>query len=340
MPFSSPQQHAERRTGRWLAGAPLAAALAWLGWSKLLVPHRLPLPPALLSERRETNGRAGRMNYYVAGQGAPLVLVHSINAAASAYEMRPIFEYFRVQRRVFAPDLPGFGFSDRSAHAYSPRLYTDAIHDLLDAIERAAGDTPMDAVALSLGAEFVARAATERPERFRSLTLITPTGFGAELGRYGEPGGTRGIPTLRKVLSFPLWARPLFDLLSSRPSIRYFLKQTFGSYAAIDAGLLEYSYLTTHQPDAQHAPFTFVSGLLFSSDIRQVYEAVSQPVWVAYGTRGQFSNFSGTGAVEHKPNWSFQAFETGALPHFERPNAFFTALDAFLATPPVAAGAH
>src|SRR3712207_5691746 len=93
-----------------------------------------PLTPAGSGERREVTGRAGRLSYYVAGEGPPLLLIHSINAAGSAYEVRPIFEPMRQRHRVFAVDLPGFGFSDRRERNYSVRLYADAVHDMLDAI--------------------------------------------------------------------------------------------------------------------------------------------------------------------------------------------------------------
>ena len=78
----------------------------------------IDLTPALSGERRETHRRAGRLSYYVAGEGAPLLLIHSVNAAASAYEMRPIHERMKATRRVYTVDLPGYGFSDRSERTY------------------------------------------------------------------------------------------------------------------------------------------------------------------------------------------------------------------------------
>ena len=171
---------------RWLArtaaGLPLAAALAGIAYSKLFVPHALPLPPALEGERREFSGRAGRLSYYVAGPAvsngaAPLLLIHSLNAAASAYEVRPLFDHYRRSRRVYALDLPGFGFSERSRRNYTPRLYTDAVLDMLDEIAREHGTAPVDALALSLGSEFLARAATEQAGRFATVALVSPTGF-------------------------------------------------------------------------------------------------------------------------------------------------------------------
>ena len=330
------QGHAGRTIVRAAALVPVAAALGGIAYSRLFVPHDLPLPPALPGERRELLGRAGRLSYYVAGSGAPLLLVHSINAAASAYEVRPLFEHFQASRRVYALDLPGFGFSDRSPRDYTVRLYTDALLDMLEEIARDVGPTLVDAAAVSLGCELLARAASERPDRFRSLALITPTGLRHGERLDGPAGSTRGTPAVRALFGFPLWSRPFFDLLNSRASQRYFLKQTFGSYAAIDAGLLEYDYLTAHQPDAQHAPYAFVSGMLFSADISRVYESLDLPVWLAYGTRGEFSDVDSS-QVRDRANWTPQAFETGGLPYFEEPEQFCAAYEGFLQG---AAGEH
>jgi pimeloyl-ACP methyl ester carboxylesterase len=289
------------------------------------------LTPAVSGERREIASAAGRLSYYVAGEGSPLLLVHSINAAGSAYEVRPIFEAMRRHKRTFAVDLPGFGFSDRSQRNYTARLYVDALHDMLDVIAAEKGQQKIDALAVSLASEFLARAAGEAPERFRTLALVTPTGFSRASSKlHGPPGSTREVPGLYRLFTFPLWTRGFYDLLTSRPSIRFFLKKTFGS-DRIDEGLLEYDYLTTHQPGARHAPYAFVSGRLFSRDVRTLYERLAHPVWMPHGTRGDFGDFSEVGAVASRPNWQVQPFATGALPHFERPDEFLAAYGGFLA---------
>ena len=289
------------------------------------------LPRPVRGTLKTIERRAGRLAAYVAGEGAPLLLIHSINAAGSAYEVGPIFEHLRARRRVWAIDLPGFGGSDRSARDYNVRLFVDAVHDAIDAIAEDAGERPVDALALSLSSEFLARAASERPERFQSLAFVTPTGFDKRSDTLRKPeGSTRAMPWLNNLLEVPPWRRGLFDLLVSRRSIRFFLKKTFGS-DQIDQGLADYAYQTTHQPGARHAPYAFVSGKLFSTDIRTVYERLAMPVWLAHGTKGDFQDFSGAGWVESRSNWRVQPFDTGALPQFEVPDAFLAAYDAFLA---------
>ncbi len=288
------------------------------------------LTPALNAERREIDGRAGPLSFYVAGDGLPLLLIHSINAAGSAYEVKPIFDRFSASRRVYVPDLPGFGFSDRSRRDYTVDLYVDAIRDVLDAIQEDGHDAPPDALALSLSSEFLARAARDEPSRLRTLTLVTPTGFrkGSDALRAPE-GVTREIGWLKAFVNVPLWRRGLYKGLVRPSIIRLFLRKTWGS-DDIDEDLAAYDDLTTHQPGAENAPLAFLSGSLFSRDIRNVYEALEMPVWLPHGTRGDFKDFSEAEWARDKSNWQVQAWESGALPHFEQPDAFTDAYIRFL----------
>jgi pimeloyl-ACP methyl ester carboxylesterase len=287
------------------------------------------LPPALGGDRFEFASPAGRLSAYVAGSGPPMLLVHSVNAAASAAEVRPLYEHYRASRRVFALDLPGFGFSERSDRAYTPRLMTDAVLAMAREIGARGGKAPIDALSLSLSCEFLARAAVEAPGLFRSLALVSPTGFAGGRSRRGPEGSTFAMPLLYRALRGPGWGRAVFRGLTRPGVIRYFLRRTWGS-DAIDEDLWRYDVLTTGQPGAEHAPLCFVSGAMFSADIHAVYEKLRLPVWMSHGVRGDFTDYRGTALVEGRSNWTFTVFQTGALPHFEQPDAFVAAYDRFL----------
>lgn len=291
------------------------------------------LPPAIEAHQLAVEGRSGRLSYYHAGAGAgpPVLLIHSINAAASAFEVRPIFDHLRGRRATYAVDLPGFGFSERSRRRYDLQLFTTAVLDMLDVIDREHPDAPVDAIAISLSAEFLARAAAEHPARFRRLVLINPTGFSARTPTDGSipPETSREVPGMHALLAAPLWRRQLYGLLTRRGVIRYFLGRTYGS-DEVDEDMVDYDFLTAHQPGAEWAPLAFLSGRLFSRDIRRVYEQLQMPVWVPHGIRGDFADFSQKEWAEARENWSFTAFASGALPHFERPLEFCAELDAFL----------
>lgn len=271
-----------------------------------------PLPPALSAEAITFDG----IHCYVAGDGPPLLLVHSVNAAASAAEVRPLFERYRHNRRVFALDLPGFGLSDRSDRDYNPRLMTDALHATLAQIQQQCGDVPVDALASSLGCEFLARAVVEAPERFSRLALVSPTGLQGNAVLRQADGSTRAIGWLHTLLRQPLWAAWLFRQLARPGVVRYFLERTWGS-KHIDETLCAYCVSSAHQPGARHAPLHFLARGLFSADIHRVYESLTHPVWMSHGVRGDFTDFRALNRLRLPQPWQRTVFATGALPYFE-----------------------
>ena len=297
-------------------------------------PASSSLPPGLDAEVFElADTRAGRVTAYVRGDAssahAPLLLVHSVNAAAAATEVRPIFDHYGATRPTYAIDLPGFGLSDRSDRDYTPRLMTDAIRAATAEIQRAHGGDRIDALALSLSSEFLARAAVEEPAAYRSIALVSPTGFSGTRKRTGPRGSTRAIPGMLGIVSFSLWDDALFDNLTRPSVVRYFLARTWGS-PNIDEKLWAYAVRSAREPGAKHAPFHFLSGHLFSNDVNTLYDALQLPVWMCHGVRGDFVDYRGVDALRERNNWRITTFETGALPHFEVPEAFFGIYDGFL----------
>jgi pimeloyl-ACP methyl ester carboxylesterase len=296
-------------------------------------PHRPASPPpegdlrpALDAQRFVVDG----ISCYVAGNGPPMLLVHTVNAAASAAEVRPLFQHYRQTRTVYAPDLPGYGYSDRSDRDHSPRSMTDALHRIAAEITRRSGPGPIDAIAASLGCEYLARAAVERPATWGRLGLVSPTGLNGRSARRGTPGSSREVPGMLKILKVPLWSQALFSGLTRPGVVRYFLERTWGR-KEIDEPMCAYAIHTARQPGARHAPLQFLSGKLFSADIHSVYDGLVQPVWVSHGVRGDFKDFRGLALLKNTPSWQVDVFQTGALPYFEVPERFFDRGDAFFA---------
>lgn len=289
-----------------------------------------PLPPPFPATRRDLDGRAGRIALWSTGEGRTALLVHSVNAAASAYEVRPIVERLSVDHRVVAMDLPGYGGSQRGDRRYDIALFGAAVEDAIDAVAAEAGG-PIDLLAVSLSSEFAARAALSRPARVRTLAMVTPTGLDRRSRDRRAPSGTgREVPGVHAVLSAPLWSQRLFDALTSRRSVAYFLRRTFGA-SAVPADLVDYCWTSARQPGARFAPLAFLCGRLFGADVRDVYERLELPVWVPHATRGDFTDFSGADWTAARANWRLQPFEAGALPHFEHPAAFDASYRSFLA---------
>ncbi len=193
---------------------------------------------------------------------------------------------------------------------------TDAVHAMALAIAARHGDVPIDVVGVSLGCEFVARAAAERPAAFRSIVLVSATGLDRSAPLEGPPGSTRGKGWLLAALGRAPWSGAVFRGLTRPGVIRWFLEKTWGS-KDIDEGLLAYDVATTRQPGASRAPFFFVSGYLFSADIGRVYRALRAPVLLVHGTRGDFTDYRYAPVLAREAGWTVRAMPAGALPYFE-----------------------
>jgi 2-hydroxy-6-oxonona-2,4-dienedioate hydrolase len=98
-----------------------------------------------------------------------VVLVHGLGV--SSRYMMPIAEHLALDFQVFAPDLPGFGLSDKPSHILTIRELADALALWMKslAVTRAAF------VGNSLGNEIIVELALRRPEKVISLVLQGPT---------------------------------------------------------------------------------------------------------------------------------------------------------------------
>ncbi len=281
------------------------------------------LRPALDADLRFLDGPStGRVGYYVdaSKSGRPLLLVHSLNAAPSAAEMQPLFDHYRRERPVAALDLPGFGVSERGDRAYTPEMLAAAV----DAVAQEAFDSPADVIALSLGSEIAARAILSAPERWRSLCLLSPTGFASR-----QPPGesiTRGMESL---FGARLLGEPLFRLLTTEGSIRFFLARNFVGPPAEE--MMRYARETALQPGARFAPFRFLSGRLFTRNaLEKLYDRLPLPVLVLYDQDPNVSFDRLTDWVAARDGRSARRIRpTRGLPHWEELDPCVEALDQF-----------
>ncbi len=291
----------------------LAALNTWLGW------RVGPLGSALVGESRYYHWLTGtevyNVFYRVTGTGAPVVLVHGIDAAASSFELRQVFAGLADSHRVYALDLLGFGLSDRPARRYTAADYVE----LIEAFLRDVVQAPAAIIASSLSAAYAVAVAARAPERVARLVLVCPTG----LEHLADPPPA-WQHRLGDLLRLPVIGSALFNLLVARPSLRWFLtERTYADPARVTPELLDHYYLTAHQGGARHAPAAFVGGSLNLS-IRETYPTLGQPVLVVWGREAQITPVSDANQfIRSRPTTRLKVLDRcGLLPHDERPEEF------------------
>jgi pimeloyl-ACP methyl ester carboxylesterase len=148
--------------GRLTVRGNLHAGVAFLAATALQEPGGLRF-------RTLATPRAG-ISMLEAGEGPPVLALHGLGATKGSF--LPTAHALAEDFRVIAPDLPGFGDSDKPIRAaYDARFFADTVVDLLDALdlERA------DVIGNSLGGRIALEMALSHPQRVGRLVLLAPS---------------------------------------------------------------------------------------------------------------------------------------------------------------------
>jgi len=139
-------------------------------------------------------------NYHDIGSGFPVLLIHGSGPGVSAWaNWRLTIPALAAQRRVIAPDMVGFGFSERPVGIrYGLDTWVAQAIGLLDAlkIERT------DLIGNSFGGALALALAIRHPTRVRRLVLMGAAGvsFPITPGLDAVWGYTPSIENMRKLL--------------------------------------------------------------------------------------------------------------------------------------------
>lgn len=143
------------------------------------------------STSRTVKTRDWNLQYYEAGEGHPVILLHGSGPGATGWSnFSGNIEALARQFRVLAVDMPGWGLSD--ACTVDRLDHVDAVIQFMDAlcIEKAAF------VGNSMGGQTSLRLATEYPERISHLvTMGPPVGKMPSLFGAGD-GPSEGLKVL------------------------------------------------------------------------------------------------------------------------------------------------
>ncbi len=275
-----------------------------------------PLAPPLPGEQHTYRWRGMDVSYTEAGDpDAPdLLFLHGINAAGTSHEWREIFEPLSKAYHVIAPDLPGYGLSDRPPLVYTSDLYTDFVTDFV----RDVTENPT-VIASSLSGAYATGAAKQT--EVERLILVCPT-------TTSMPGGRK--PFVRTVMRAPLVGTALFNAMASNPSLEYF-SADHGYYdmAGYSHSKQEYQWQTTHQPGARYAPASFLSGYLDADmDLVTALGEVDAPVTLVWGREADTTPLAEGRRLADATGAKLVVIDYAMLvPHDEHPDKFVEAID-------------
>jgi pimeloyl-ACP methyl ester carboxylesterase len=300
--------------GAAVGGLGLAAAA-----NRVLTDAAGEYEPVLDADHGTFRWRGFDVAYAEAGdpEDPDVLLLHGVHAAASNKEFERLVEHLSADHHVIAPDLPGFGGSDRPPLVYSASLYEAFLTEF-------ARETTEDAVcvASSLSGAYAASVQAEA-ELFSRLVLVCPL----------ADTGPR-TAWLRTLVRAPVVGSALFNALTAKPSLRYFAGEEAYYHAArfTEADVDDF-WRTAHQPGARFAPASFVSGYLDTDDdLGALLAGLDVPVTLVWGRQAPYPEIDEGRELAERADARLVVVERAKLlPHAEHPETFLESLDEELA---------
>lgn len=267
------------------------------------------------------------------GRGKPVLFIHGLGSSGYM-EWRFNLEPAAQRHRVYAPDLPGFGRSEKPRAKYGVPYFTRFV----DSYMQSRGLRKTTVVAASLGGRVALELAFKYPERVGKLVLVNTLGFGRPTVRmtYGLITLPRvGETVMRAAGSALQWAPP--------PMIRRVAGRYIGATVDLERTLddqyldhLREMYAAQGYHDAYLATVRSLVNprALFNNDydLSDRLPGIKIPVQLIWGADDPLFPLShATRAHAAIPDCRLTVIEgAGHTPQAERPDEFNRALLSFL----------
>jgi 4,5:9,10-diseco-3-hydroxy-5,9,17-trioxoandrosta-1(10),2-diene-4-oate hydrolase len=264
-----------------------------------------------------------KARYLMAGDnGPPLILVHGLGASAEIWKDN--IRQLAAAYRVYAPDLIGFGHTDKPDINYSPFDFVVFLQDFINAL----GFEKVNMIGLSLGGGIALLYTLENPERIDRLILVDSAGLGKEMT----------VPMkLGSISFFSRWFKV------SKPILEGLMKRLVYNPDVITSGLVDLYYKLLAQPDSMRTISRVLSSVANLAGakkdvlvlIRDRLNAIKSPTLIVWGKDDRILPLEhGIYGQQQIPGSRLYVFEQcGHIPNLEKPHEFNELVLKFLEEP-------
>lgn len=272
-----------------------------------------------MSERtaRDVTARGVRMRVIESGAGRPVLLVHGF--LVSHLEFDDVIDPLAARFRVVAPDLPGFGDSEKPSptrYGYGVESFAEALADVIAAMELGRvsllGHSMGGAVALTLAAS--------HPELVERLVLVDAL-------VYPFPLELRSRVSLLPVLG-PF----LFKQLYGRGTFRgYFREHVFSPEFDVPLDRIDRYYDQFNTPAARESAYAVLSAMTDTRAVVARIPRVKAPTLVVWGRHDRLlPPVFGQRLAREIGGARLELLDAGHAPNEERPEELVAIAGEFL----------
>jgi pimeloyl-ACP methyl ester carboxylesterase len=286
-------------------------------FSARLAPMAAPDSPPL--EVRDVNARGVRTRAATAGQPKKpaLLLVHDFLESRLAWDdvIEPLAEHFFV----VAPDLPGFGESEKpdpARYAYTIEALSEALVDVIAALSLGRASI----VGHGLGAAIAITLAAEHAELVQRLVLVDAVCY---------PPPRKISPQLAH---WPVIGGVFFKQLYTRAMFRsHFQRLVFGPNAAVPLARVDRHYELLSTPNARESAHAVMHAMFETRPVVARLGRIQAPVFVVWGHDDRLLPVQHAQRLAHEiPGAKLEILDAGHAPQQEAPERFVEHVTTFL----------
>jgi pimeloyl-ACP methyl ester carboxylesterase len=274
-------------------------------------------------ERVEVFLHGHRVNFNIAGEGPPVVLIHGVAGRAAQWDQTA--QLLAETHTVIAPDLLGHGDSAKPRGDYSLGAHASGVRDLLVGLNVKSATV----VGHSLGGGIAMQFAYQFPERCERLVLVSSGGLGEDVHPLLRAATLPGSEFVLPLLAHPR----VLEVASVIPRALGWI----GLQTRPDLTEMARGYQSLSNADARSAFIHTLRGVIDPTGQRinasdRLYLASEMPSLIVWGRRDRII------PVEHAepahkgmPGSTLELFdEAGHFPHLDDPLRFARILERFL----------
>jgi pimeloyl-ACP methyl ester carboxylesterase len=275
---------------------------------------------AIARIQRDVKANGVRLRVTETGSGPSLLLLHGLFMDHSTWDQ--VGDLLGREYRVVAPDLPGFGESEKppeSRFPYGINAFADAVLDLYAGLEL--GRAVL--VGHALGGAVAITLAARHPELISRLVLVDALCYPAR-------------PDLaNRVALAPLIGGFTFKQLWGKSAFKAYFKESYLSRdARIPSARLDHYYETFNTPAARASALATMRATRDTRTVVAHIARISMPTLVLWGRDDTlYPAALGQRMSREIHNAGFQLLDAGHVPHEEQPNAVAEAIERFCHSP-------
>jgi pimeloyl-ACP methyl ester carboxylesterase len=270
--------------------------------------------------QRDVKANGVRLRVAETGSGPSLLLLHGLFMDHSTWD--PLGDLLSREYRVVAPDLPGFGQSEKppeSRFPYGISAFADAVVDLYAGLELGRAIL----VGHALGGAVAITLAARHPELISRLVLIDALCY--------PPS-----PDLaHRVALAPLVGGFAFKQLWGKSAFKAYFKESYLSRdTRIPSARVDHYYELFNAPAARASALATLRATRDTRSVVAYLARITMPTLVLWGSDDTlYPAALGHRMAREIREAGFQLLSTGHVPHEEQPGAVAEAIERFCHAP-------